>query len=317
LRYIFEKYLYGIGGTMEPAYDADSYPMAVDWRDVGAVTEVHSQGNCGACWAITAVETVESAVFLATGELNDLSEAEVIVCQDECEMCSGGWPQEAIEYIMDNKGIPLESDLPYDGDFLLSLTEALEGESDELTSDDVKAYRQETCPNGGGNSHSGDGGGGGSQFSRYGKIDGYGYATDKCVCYTDGSGCDCDSQNEGLAVRNLATYGPAIVCVDASTWQDYAGGILTAESGCSAKFMDVNHCVQAVGYAFTTDDDGDGEGQEHGNSHSGSGDDKANRVGYWIVRNQWGSYFGMNGYIYVAMGENTCGILNDMVQVYT
>jgi len=24
----------------------------------------------------------------------------------------------------------------------------------------------------------------------------------------------------------------------------------------------------------------------------------------------------MNGYAYVAMGENTCGILNDMTQVY-
>jgi len=27
LRYIMEKYLYGLGGIMEPAYDADSYPM--------------------------------------------------------------------------------------------------------------------------------------------------------------------------------------------------------------------------------------------------------------------------------------------------
>jgi C1A family cysteine protease len=32
--------------------------VAMDWRKVGAVTEIHSQGNCGACWAITAVETV-------------------------------------------------------------------------------------------------------------------------------------------------------------------------------------------------------------------------------------------------------------------
>ena len=46
---------------------------AVDWRDIGALTEVHSQGSCGACWAITAVETVESAHFIATGELYDLS----------------------------------------------------------------------------------------------------------------------------------------------------------------------------------------------------------------------------------------------------
>jgi len=103
--------------------------LAVDWRDIGAVTEVHSQGNCGACWAITAVETVESGEFIATGVLNDLSESEVIVCQSECEMCSGGWPQDAFDYVMDNNGVPLEKDLPYDGDFLLALTEIMEGGS--------------------------------------------------------------------------------------------------------------------------------------------------------------------------------------------
>jgi len=102
---------------------------AVDWRDFGAVTEVHSQGNCGACWAITAVETVESGEYIATNVLNDLSETEVIVCQGECEMCSGGWPQEAFDYVMENNGVPLEEDIPYDGDFLLGLTYALGGGS--------------------------------------------------------------------------------------------------------------------------------------------------------------------------------------------
>jgi len=163
LKYIMENYFYGLGRTMEPAYDADSYPngkssfyslsirmsgsdcyvsdnlfclcyrcTAVDWRDVGAVTEVHSQGNCGACWAITAVETIESATFLASGELRDLSEAEVIVCAEDCEMCSGGWPQNAFDYVMELGGIPLESDMSYDGDYLLALTEALEGERNDV-----------------------------------------------------------------------------------------------------------------------------------------------------------------------------------------
>ena len=35
-----------------------------------------------------------------------------------------------------------------------------------------------------------------------------------------------------------------------------------------------------------------------------------------IIRNQWSDYWGYSGYIYVAMGENTCGVLNDMTQVY-
>ncbi|GKY95419.1 hypothetical protein MPSEU_000503400 [Mayamaea pseudoterrestris] len=324
LRYFFETYVYGFGGTMEPAYDADSYPTAWDWRDYGIVTDVHSQGSCGACWAITATETVESAVALATGVLNDLSEHEVIVCTDDCQMCSGGWPQDAIDYVINNNGVPLESDLKYNADLLLTLTKALDGESDDATDDNyLQNYRNTICPvgGGGGNSHSQDGdGSGGTSYKRYGsEIKGYGYATDRCVCYTDGSGCDCDSQNEGLAVRNLATYGPAIVCVDASLWQDYSGGIITSDSGCSSAFMDVNHCVQAVGYAFTTSGGDGNEDEKKDSGDGGHSNDKgeSQRTGYWIIRNQWSTYFGMNGYAYVAMGENTCGILNDMIQVYT
>jgi hypothetical protein len=183
----------------------------------------------------------------------------------------------------------------------------------------ISAYTESVCPNG--SSGSGDNDDSGS--TRYGNIEGYGYSTDRCVCYTDGSGCGCNSQNEGLAVRNLATYGPAVVCLDASTWQDYSGGIITADSGCSQSFLDVNHCTQAVGYAFTTssgndeeENDGSGSGSGSGDNGSGSQDSSGDREGYWIIRNQWSSYWGMNGYAYVAMGDNTCGILNDMLQVY-
>lgn len=135
LRWFIETYFYGffgVGRTMEPAYDKDSYPNAVDWRDYGAVTDVRSQNNCGACWAITAVETLESALFLATNELLTLSETEVILCQENCEMCAGGWPEDAFDYIMENGGIPLQEDLEYNGSYLYKITSVLAGESDEL-----------------------------------------------------------------------------------------------------------------------------------------------------------------------------------------
>ena len=86
--------------------------------------------------------------------------------------------------------------------------------------------------------------------------------------------------------------------------------------------MDVNHCAQVVGYAYVSDGDDEAEGGGGSGSHSGSGDhggsndDKSSRSGYWIVRNQWSAYWGMNGYAYVAMGDNTCGLLNDMVIAY-
>jgi len=298
------------------------------------VSEVHSQGSCGACWAITAVETIESAHAIATAKLRDLSEEEVIACDGTCEMCNGGWPQNAYDYVMQHGGLP-EKQYDYDGDWLYTVTAVLAGESEEASVYEMGNYFAGVCPAG---TREGDGGGSGSgsqksgdsgqyyydniyvEMSRYGNIKGYGYATDRCICYTDGSGCDCDEQDEKTAVLNVASYGPAAVCLEASLWQDYEGGIMTSDLGCSSSFLEMNHCVQVVGYAFTDGssgvdaEDGSGSNDKSGSgSQSGSGD---TREGYWIVKNQWSNYWGMSGYAYLAMGENTCGILNDMTQVY-
>lgn len=129
LKYLFTGHI--LGGVREPAYDGDSYPTAIDWRDMGVVTSVHSQGGCGACWGITAIETIESAYAIRSGSLVDLSESEVIACDDTCQMCEGGWPQNAYEYVMKHNGVPAESDWSYDGDWLLLMTYVMSGESDE------------------------------------------------------------------------------------------------------------------------------------------------------------------------------------------
>ena len=97
---------------------------------------------------------------------------------------------------------------------------------------------------------------------------------------------------------------------------------MTSDTGCGSAFLDMNHCVQVVGYAFTTSsadiEGGGGSADQRSGSRDegGSRDDGGKREGYWIVKNQWSTYWGMNGYAYLAMGDNTCGILNDMTQVY-
>eukprot|EP00804_Cyclotella_cryptica_P003726 CCRYP_008903-RB/>CCRYP_008903-RB protein AED:0.01 eAED:0.01 QI:201/1/1/1/1/0.66/3/894/1002 len=178
LRWIF-GYQY-IGGTREPVYDESTYPDALDWRNMGVVSDVHAQGSCGACWAITAVETIESAYAIATGNLLDLAEEEVIACDGSCEMCNGGWPQNAYKYVMKHGGLPIkESD--YDGDFLYYLTATLTGESEVVTQNEMASYFAQTCPAGireggeeeGGGSGSRDNKGNGSSNSgsaRYGNI---------------------------------------------------------------------------------------------------------------------------------------------------
>ena len=80
---------------------------------------------------------------------------------------------------------------------------------------------------------------------------------------------------------NVASYvqttGPLSVCLDASSWNSYHGGIMSV---CGNS---VDHCVQAVGV-------------------------DASSGGYWKVRNSWGTSWGESGYIRLAYGKNTCDI---------
>jgi C1A family cysteine protease len=80
--------------------------------------------------------------------------------------------------------------------------------------------------------------------------------------------------------------GPLSVCLDASQFNSYTGGVM---SYCT---NNVNHCVQAVGV-----------------------DASAN--GYWVVRNSWGTSWGESGYIRLTYGKNLCDITHDPTWVQT
>jgi len=76
----------------------------------------------------------------------------------------------------------------------------------------------------------------------------------------------------------LTTTAPFSVCVDAEEWSSYSGGVVTP-SQCGRS---VDHCVQLVGY------------------------DTTKTPNYWIVRNSWGTDWGMQGFIYLQMFHDTC-----------
>jgi len=77
----------------------------------------------------------------------------------------------------------------------------------------------------------------------------------------------------------VCSSSPLSICVDASTWQNYRGGIVTSNCG-----TQLDHCVQAVGLV------------QNGNPP------------YWIVRNSWGITWGEKGYIYLEYGVDMCGL---------
>lgn len=84
----------------------------VDWRSKGAVTVVKDQYMCGSCWAFSAVSEIESAVFLATGKLEELSTQQVISCDPVDWGCLGGDTTTAYEYVIHMGGLSTAASYP-------------------------------------------------------------------------------------------------------------------------------------------------------------------------------------------------------------
>jgi C1A family cysteine protease len=70
---------------------AESIPTELDWREKGAVNEIQDQGNCGSCWAFSAIAAMEGQHFVQSGTLEKLSEQQCVDCDSSSFGCGGGW----------------------------------------------------------------------------------------------------------------------------------------------------------------------------------------------------------------------------------
>jgi len=116
------------------------------------------------------------------------------------------------------------------------------------------------------------------------QITDYEYAVAPC----EGGNCGGQAALESDMMAALNTFGPLSVCVNAA-WNTYSGGILS--SRCGGGYMQLDHCVQLVGY------------------------DTTGAQSYWKLRNSWASDWGEDGFIRLPMGENSCGIADEVMYV--
>lgn len=203
-------------------------PESIDWRAKGAVTPVKNQGQCGSCWAFSAIGNIESQWYLAGNPLTRLSEQMLVSCDKTDSACNGGLMENAFQWIVNEHGgvVFTEKGYPY-----------LSGAGEEPPCEE---------------NHDA-----GATISGHVMVD----------------------NNEPAIEAWLASNGPLAIAVDASTWQFYAGGVVT---NCIAQQL--NHGVLLVSY------------------------NRSAPIPYWGIKNSWGPEWGEQGYIRLQMDTNQCNM---------
>ena len=107
---IRERY---VGGEVVPL-EAEEIPASWDWRALGGMTPARNQGSCGSCWAFGATGAFEAMIKIYKGVSTNLSEQQILVCNEFGHDCNGGFAESGY-FVQMSMGQVSESDMPYTG----------------------------------------------------------------------------------------------------------------------------------------------------------------------------------------------------------
>jgi C1A family cysteine protease len=105
----------GTAATVAPTVGARA-PTPVNWQTQGRVQKVKNQGQCGSCWAFSAIGSLESADAIKRGASpNDLSEQQLVDCAGAQgnQGCNGGLMNQAFDYLIQFGGSQPQNTYPY------------------------------------------------------------------------------------------------------------------------------------------------------------------------------------------------------------
>merc|ERR1711865_444781 len=86
-------------------------PAKLDYTGT-ATSPVKDQGGCGSCWAFSATQGVESAVYMQHGTMPILSTQQTISCDPNDGGCQGGDLPTAFDYIQSDGGVDSDASYP-------------------------------------------------------------------------------------------------------------------------------------------------------------------------------------------------------------
>jgi len=205
--------------------DLETQYSYCDWRDAGVVTAVKDQGGCGSCWSFAGIETLESAWAIATGQLEDLSEQQMLDCSPNPQECGGtggcGGATSEIGYasfIANGGGVVSEFDYPY---------ESYGGKNFQCRCDyNARLFRATSL-----------------RRRSY---------EPKSAIVNVTNFVRLPENDQEATMEALTNIGPLSVSMDASIWYLYDGGVFT---GCPAdgEDVDIDHALELVGFGDDAD----------------------------------------------------------------
>ena len=98
--------------------NVETLPKSIDWVELGAVTPVKDQGQCGSCWSFSATGALEGIHQILYKKLIFFSEQQLVDCDyyrngGKDHGCNGGLMDNAFSWISRNGGLCIEQDYPY------------------------------------------------------------------------------------------------------------------------------------------------------------------------------------------------------------